>query len=171
MQRSQSVKDISEELIKLYAARSNIKSTPFKSYSEETVFGSEFIYDETVDQLKAIEDIDKDLSSEVPMDRLLCGDVGFGKTEVAFRAAFKAILSGKQVAILCPTTLLCRQHYELALERFAGFDVNIAVFVGFSAQPAALQAHIQQPFFEVSPAVINQIIQIIVQIKHCYCTP
>ena len=68
------------------------------------------------------------MESPAPMDRLLCGDVGFGKTEVAFRAAFKAILSGKQVAILCPTTLLARQHYELACKRFANFDVNIAVF-------------------------------------------
>ncbi|MBQ4032141.1 MAG: hypothetical protein II625_10340, partial [Bacilli bacterium] len=103
------IKDISAELIKLYAARSNIKSTPFKSYAEEAVFGSEFIYDETVDQLKAIEDIDKDLSSEVPMDRLLCGDVGFGKTEVAFRAMFKTIVNNKQVFYLCPTTILSKQ--------------------------------------------------------------
>jgi len=121
------IKDISAELIKLYAARSNIKSTPYKEYAEETVFGSEFIYNETEDQLKAIEDIDKDLSSPVPMDRLLCGDVGFGKTEVAFRAIFKTILNNKQVFYLCPTTILSKQQYENAIERFKNYPIEIAL--------------------------------------------
>ena len=111
----------------IYAARANIKGTPFRAYEEEAVFGSEFIYTETDDQLKAINDIDKDLSSEIPMDRLLCGDVGYGKTEVAFRAMFKAVLSGKQVAFLCPTTILSNQHYNNAIDRFKNFAVNIVL--------------------------------------------
>ncbi len=127
------IKDISQELIKLYAARNSIKSTPFKSYAEEAVFGSEFIYDETVDQLKAIEDIDKDLSSEVPMDRLLCGDVGFGKTEVAFRAMFKTIVNNKQVFYLCPTTILSKQQYENAIERFKNYPIEIALLNRFTS--------------------------------------
>ncbi len=126
------IKDISQELIKLYAERSNVKSTPFRSYAEEAVFGSEFIYDETVDQLKAIEDIDKDLSSEVPMDRLLCGDVGFGKTEVAFRAMFKTIVNNKQVFYLCPTTILSKQQYENAIERFKNYPIEIALLNRFT---------------------------------------
>ena len=84
-----------------------------------------------MDQLKAVEEIKADMESPQPMDRLLCGDVGFGKTEVAFEAIFKAINAGKQVVLLCPTTLLARQHYDRALERFTPFDVNIALFSRF----------------------------------------
>ena len=127
------IKDISGELIKLYAARSNIKGTPFRDYAEEAVFGSEFIYDETADQLKAIEDINKDLESSVPMDRLLCGDVGFGKTEVAFRAMFKTIVNNKQVFYLCPTTILSKQQYENALERFKNYPIEIALLNRFTS--------------------------------------
>ena len=127
------IKDISGELIKLYAARSSVKGTPFKNYAEEAVFGSEFVYKETIDQLKAIEDIDKDLSSEVPMDRLLCGDVGFGKTEVAFRAMFKTIVNNKQVFYLCPTTILSKQQYEIALERFKNYPIEIALLNRFTS--------------------------------------
>ena len=127
------IKDISGELIKLYAARSNVKGTPFKDYAEEAIFGSEFIYKETIDQLKAIEDIDKDLSSEVPMDRLLCGDVGFGKTEVAFRAMFKTIVNNKQVFYLCPTTILSKQQYENAIERFKNYPIEIALLNRFTS--------------------------------------
>ena len=126
------IKDISEELIKLYASRNSVKGTPFKAYAEEAVFGSEFIYDETVDQLKAIEDIDKDLTSDVPMDRLLCGDVGFGKTEVAFRAMFKTIVNNKQVFYLCPTTILSKQQYENAVERFKNYPIEIALLNRFT---------------------------------------
>ena len=128
------IKDISGELIKLYAARSSIKGIPFKSYAEEDVFGSEFIYEETDDQIKAIKDIDNDLSSEVPMDRLLCGDVGFGKTEVAFRAMFKTILNNKQVFYLCPTTILSKQQYENAVERFKNYPIEIALLNRFTSQ-------------------------------------
>ena len=127
------IKDISGELIKLYAARSSVKGTPFRSYAEESVFGSEFIYQETIDQLKAIEDIDRDLSSEVPMDRLLCGDVGFGKTEVAFRAMFKTIVNNKQVFYLCPTTILSKQQYENAVERFKNYPIEIALLNRFTS--------------------------------------
>jgi transcription-repair coupling factor (superfamily II helicase) len=127
------IKDISGELIKLYAARSSIKGIPFKSYAEEDVFGSEFIYEETDDQIKAIKDIDNDLSSEVPMDRLLCGDVGFGKTEVAFRAMFKTILNNKQVFYLCPTTILSKQQYENAVERFKNYPIEIALLNRFTS--------------------------------------
>ena len=127
------IKDISGELIKLYAARSSVKGTPFRAYAEEAVFGGEFIYQETIDQLKAIEDIDKDLSSEVPMDRLLCGDVGFGKTEVAFRAMFKTIVNNKQVFYLCPTTILSKQQYENALERFKNYPIEIALLNRFTS--------------------------------------
>ena len=123
------VNDLAERLMQLYVERSKITGFAFQKDDEfQEAFENEFEYDLTKDQQKALDEIKQDMESSAPMDRLLCGDVGFGKTEVAFRAAFKAILSGKQVAILCPTTLLARQHYELALKRFANFDVNIAVF-------------------------------------------
>ena len=123
------VNDLAERLMQLYVERSKIKGFSFQEDDEfQKAFEDEFEYDLTRDQQRALDEIKRDMEAPIPMDRLLCGDVGFGKTEVAFRAAFKAILSGKQVAILCPTTLLARQHYELALKRFANFDVNIAVF-------------------------------------------
>ena len=123
------VNDLAERLMQLYVERSKAQGFAFQQDDEfQQEFENEFEFLLTRDQEKALSDIKKDMESSAPMDRLLCGDVGFGKTEVAFRAAFKAILSGKQVAILCPTTLLARQHYELACKRFANFDVNIAVF-------------------------------------------
>ena len=123
------VNDLAERLMQLYVERSKVKGFAFQEDDEfQEAFENEFEYPLTRDQQRALDEIKQDMESSTPMDRLLCGDVGFGKTEVAFRAAFKAILSGKQVAILCPTTLLARQHYELALKRFANFDVNIAVF-------------------------------------------
>lgn len=127
------IKDISQELIELYAKRSNVKGEAFKDYEEEAVFGSEFIYEETDDQLKAINDINNDLSSEIPMDRLLCGDVGFGKTEVAFRAMFKTIVNNKQVFYLCPTTILSKQQYDNALERFKNYPIEIALLNRFTS--------------------------------------
>ena len=123
------VNDLAERLMQLYVERSKTKGFSFQEDDEfQEQFENEFEYPLTRDQQRALDEIKKDMETPAPMDRLLCGDVGFGKTEVAFRAAFKAILSGKQVAILCPTTLLARQHYELAVKRFANFDVNIAVF-------------------------------------------
>lgn len=126
------IRDISDELIKLYAARNNIKGPVFETFDDELVFASNFDYIETNDQLKTIKEIDNDLKSSVPMDRLLCGDVGFGKTEVAFRAMFKTIINGYQVAYLCPTTLLSRQQYYNALDRFKEFPVNIALLNRFT---------------------------------------
>lgn len=126
------IQDISAELIKLYAARKSLEGPIYKTYEEEALFSSSFIYDETRDQLKAINEIDNDLKSPVPMDRLLCGDVGFGKTEVAFRAIFKTILNNKQVLYLCPTTILSKQQYVSALERFKDYPIEIALLNRFT---------------------------------------
>ena len=121
------VSDLANRLVRLYTERSKIKGFAFQEDDEfQKEFEDDFPYELTYDQAKSLREIKEDMESERPMDRLLCGDVGFGKTELAFRAAFKAILSGKQVAILCPTTLLARQHYELAVPRFSRFEVNAA---------------------------------------------
>ena len=122
------VNNLAERLMNLYLERSKVTGFAFEKDNEfQKQFEDTFEYELTEDQDKALIDIKKDMEDPHPMDRLLCGDVGFGKTEVAFCAAFKAILSGKQVAILCPTTLLARQHYELALKRFTPFGVKIGV--------------------------------------------
>ncbi|MGN1295269.1 MAG: DEAD/DEAH box helicase, partial [Bacilli bacterium] len=126
------INNLAERLLLLYAQRNAELGFAFKEDDEfQKAFEKAFPFPLTDDQEKAVEDIKKDMMSPHPMDRLLCGDVGFGKTEVAFRAAFKAILSGAQVALLCPTTLLARQHYERALERFSLFGVRIAMFSRF----------------------------------------
>ena len=123
------VNDLANRLMNLYIERSNMKGFAFPPDDEfQKQFEESFDYDLTRDQKVALEEIKGDMEKEIPMDRLLCGDVGFGKTEVAFQAAFKAINSGKQVALLCPTTLLARQHFELAVERFKPFDIKIAIF-------------------------------------------
>lgn len=123
---------IADRLMNLYAERQAIPGFAFKEDDEfQYEFEKAFPYSLTSDQIKAVEEIKKDMEKPYPMDRLLCGDVGFGKTEVAFRAAFKAILSGKQVALLCPTTILARQHYDRAVERFATFGIKIALFSRF----------------------------------------
>ncbi len=112
----------------LYIERSKVKGFAFDKDDEyQLQFENAFPYQLTRDQELSLKDIKSDMESETPMDRLLCGDVGFGKTEIAFRAAFKAIISGKQVAFLCPTTLLARQHYELAVSRFTSFGVNVGM--------------------------------------------
>ena len=122
------VNDLADRLYKLYSERAQINGFAFQKDDEiQTAFENEFPYELTPDQKSALVEIKKDMESNMVMDRLLCGDVGFGKTEVAFRAIFKAILSGKQAAILCPTTLLARQHYELAMQRFQNYGVNIAI--------------------------------------------
>src|SRR5699024_5674874 len=101
------IENIAGDLLKLYAERERTQGFAFsKDTEEQAIFESQFPYEETADQLKVIEEIKSDMEKPVPMDRLLCGDVGFGKTEVAFRAMFKAIMDGKQVAMLCPTTIL-----------------------------------------------------------------
>ena len=120
---------LAERLMDLYSERAKVKGYSFKGDDEiEAAFAADFEYELTKDQQKSLNDIYKDMDSETPMDRLLCGDVGFGKTELAFRASFRAILNGKMAIILCPTTLLARQHYEVALKRFGRFKVNIALY-------------------------------------------
>ena len=119
------IHDISEELLNLYMDRAKVKRKPFKDFDDEIKFAFSFPYTLTEDQDKAIKDINYDLSLDYPMDRLLCGDVGYGKTEVAFRAMLKTVLNGYQVAYLCPTTILSKQQFTSALERFSDFPVNI----------------------------------------------
>ena len=127
-------KDMAKRLISLYAERLRTPGYAFSPDSEwQQEFEENFGYTETDDQLRCISEIKKDMESSVPMDRLLCGDVGFGKTEVALRAVMKCILDGKQAAILCPTTVLAQQHYQTALQRFFGFPVNISVLSRFTA--------------------------------------
>ena len=127
------IKDISEELLKLYAQRKALKGEAYKTYDMETQFASSFEYTPTKDQDKAIKEIDIDLKNQVPMDRLLCGDVGFGKTEVAFRAMFKTVLNNHQVFYLCPTTILSKQQYISAQERFKDYPVEIALLNRFTS--------------------------------------
>ena len=123
------VNELAERLVDLYRERIKNPGYSFQKDDEiQQLFESEFPFELTIDQKEALAEIKADMEKPEAMDRLLCGDVGFGKTEVAFRAAFKAIANGKQAAILCPTTLLARQHYERAIERFANFGVRIAVF-------------------------------------------
>ena len=124
---SQKVKDISRELIVLYKKRASLVKNPYKDYPEEDVFGSEFKYVLTPDQAKAVLEINNDLKKNHPMDRLLCGDVGFGKTEVAMRAMFKAVLNNEQVLYLCPTTILSKQQANVAKERFKNWSIEIAL--------------------------------------------
>ena len=125
-------KDMAGELIKLYAARKRQTGFAFAADSPwQREFEDNFPYPETDDQLRCINEIKSDMESPTPMDRLLCGDVGFGKTEVALRAVMKAIMDGKQVAILVPTTVLAQQHYQTAISRFRGFPVNIDVLSRF----------------------------------------
>ena len=125
-------KDMAGELIQLYAARKRQAGFAFAADSPwQKEFEDNFPYPETDDQLRCIADIKHDMESPQPMDRLLCGDVGFGKTEVALRAVMKAVMDGKQVAILVPTTVLAQQHYQTAISRFRGFPVNIDVLSRF----------------------------------------
>ena len=120
------VKDIARELIKLYAERKRSKGFQFAPDSYlQTELEASFLYEDTPDQLKATNDVKRDMESESPMDRLVCGDVGFGKTEVAIRAAFKAATDSKQVAVLVPTTVLALQHYHTFTNRLNGFPVTI----------------------------------------------
>ncbi len=120
------VKDIARELIKLYAERKNSKGFQYMPDSYlQTELEASFMYEDTADQLKATIDVKRDMESETPMDRLICGDVGFGKTEIAIRAAFKAVCDSKQVAVLVPTTVLALQHYHTFSKRLSGFPVNI----------------------------------------------
>ncbi|MCC5893759.1 transcription-repair coupling factor [Exiguobacterium sp.] len=132
---AKSVEDIADELIKLYAAREASVGFAFPTDDAEmSQFESSFPYAETEDQVRSIAEIKADMERSRPMDRLLCGDVGYGKTEVAIRAAFKAVLAGKQVAFLVPTTVLAQQHYETMLERFSEFPINVSVMSRFRSK-------------------------------------
>jgi transcription-repair coupling factor (superfamily II helicase) len=129
-----SAKDMAEKLIQLYAQRQRLPGFAFSPDTEwQKEFEENFGYVETDDQLRCVYEIKQDMESSVPMDRLLCGDVGFGKTEVALRAVMKCVMDGKQAAILAPTTVLAQQHYQTALQRFFGFPVNIAVLNRFKS--------------------------------------
>ena len=128
----ESVNDIAERLLELYAAREELIGFAYqKDTEEQREFEKDFPYQLTRDQITAIEEVKKDMESSKPMDRLLCGDVGFGKTEVALRAAFKAIIDNKQVAFLCPTTILAHQHYDTFKERFKNYPVTVSLLNRF----------------------------------------
>ncbi|MDE6583729.1 MAG: transcription-repair coupling factor, partial [Clostridia bacterium] len=129
------LKEVAITLAKIYKERQEKKGFVFVRDEElETQFANAFVFEPTPDQAQAIEEISKDMESEKIMDRLVCGDVGFGKTEVAFRAIFKSVYNGKQVAFLCPTTILSEQHYRSAVQRFAGFGLRIEVLNRFKTE-------------------------------------
>lgn len=128
----QAVREMADDLIKLYAKRETMKGFAFSRDSLwQKEFEAGFPFEETPDQLKAIEDVKRDMERQRSMDRLLCGDVGYGKTEVALRAAFKAVMDGKQVAVLVPTTILAQQHYNTFRERFSGYPTRIEMLSRF----------------------------------------
>jgi transcription-repair coupling factor (superfamily II helicase) len=128
------IEDMTEELVEIYAARSVLGGYKFSTDTDwQRELESSFVYEETQDQLRVIEDIKRDMENSSCMDRLLCGDVGFGKTEVALRAAFKAVQEGKQVAILVPTTVLAQQHYITFSERLADFPVKVDTLSRFKS--------------------------------------
>ena len=129
-----SIREMAEALLKLYAARQLLPGHAFAADSSyQTEFEAAFPYDETPDQLRAIRDVKRDMEAPRPMDRLVCGDVGYGKTEVALRAAFKAAMDGKQVAVLVPTTVLALQHYQTFGARFASFPVRVEMLSRFQS--------------------------------------
>lgn len=129
---SSAVQDIADDLIKLYAKREAEKGYAFApDTDEQRSFESAFPYEETEDQLRSILEVKRDMERERPMDRLVCGDVGYGKTEVAIRAAFKAVMDGKQVAFLVPTTILAQQHFETMQERFEDYAINVGLLSRF----------------------------------------
>ncbi|HVG24776.1 MAG TPA: transcription-repair coupling factor, partial [Thermoanaerobaculia bacterium] len=126
------MRDMADELLKLYATRRMVHGHAFQKDSPwQFDFEDAFEFDETEDQMSAIEDVKGDMESRKPMDRLLCGDVGYGKTEVAMRATFKAVMDGKQVAVLAPTTVLAFQHYRTFLRRFASFPVTVELLTRY----------------------------------------
>ena len=130
--RKRILKEIAQELVKLYAKRQTMIGHAF---SKDTVwqaqFEEAFPHIETEDQIKCVQEIKKDMENSQVMDRLLCGDVGYGKTEVALRAMFKAVMDGKQVAYLVPTTVLARQHFENFTARFEGFPIKVEMLSRF----------------------------------------
>ncbi|MGE6370532.1 transcription-repair coupling factor [Planococcus kocurii] len=132
---SSAVQDIADDLIKLYAEREALRGFAFSEEQDmQRQFEAEFPYEETVDQLRSINEVKRDMENERPMDRLICGDVGYGKTEVAIRAAFKAVLDGKQVAFLVPTTILAQQHFETMSERFKDYPITVGLMSRFRSK-------------------------------------
>src|SRR5208282_2562231 len=141
-----SLEDMADQLLALYAERKTAKGfalSPDGNWQRE--FEDAFEFEETPDQLTAIADIKRDLEKSSPMDRLLCGDVGYGKTEVAMRAAFKAVTDGKQVAVLTPTTVLAFQHFEPFKQRFAAFPTRVEMLSRFrtTAEQKAVLADLE----------------------------
>ncbi len=133
---TEGVRDLASDLLKIYQQRKDKQGFIYPADSPwQSEFEAEFIYEETPDQLTAIKEVKEDLQSPKPMDRLVCGDVGYGKTEVAMRAAFKAVEAGRQVALLCPTTILAEQHQRTFGERFADFPVRIENLSRFRSKP------------------------------------
>ncbi|HON77207.1 MAG TPA: transcription-repair coupling factor [Spirochaetota bacterium] len=133
-----SIEELAKDLIEIYAKRQAMKGFPFPPdtlWQEE--FEAKFEFEETPDQITAIEDVKDDMEATQPMDRLICGDVGFGKTEVAIRSAFKAVMAGKQVAVLVPTTVLCMQHFSTFKKRFADYPVKIEMISRFRTRGEA----------------------------------
>lgn len=148
------VDNYAKELIELYANRFIVEGFRYGPDNDfQKRMEASFMYDETSDQLKAVEDIKKDMESAFPMDRLLCGDVGFGKTEVAMRAVFKAVNDSRQVGILVPTTILAQQHYETFLERFSDYPVNVGVLSRFRTQK-----QIKQTLADLKKGVLDVVI-------------
>ena len=146
------VKDMAAELTKLYAQRMNSQGFAFSpDFDMQSDFERRFEFDETEDQLTAINEIKQDMEKPHPMDRLLCGDVGFGKTEVALRAVFKCVADGKQCAILCPTTILAFQHYQTIMKRFDGFPVEIEMLSRFRTQTekAKIKKDLKRGFIDI----------------------
>jgi transcription-repair coupling factor (superfamily II helicase) len=138
---AEQARDTAAELLTLYAARAARQGHAFEFQENDyEAFADGFGFEETADQAQAIAAVIEDMRSGKPMDRLVCGDVGFGKTEVALRAAFCAVAGGKQVAVLCPTTLLCEQHYQTFVDRFADWPVKIAEISRFKTAKESAQA-------------------------------
>jgi len=134
------ITDLAIELLEIYAKRDSVNIPPLKLDLEQyALFEQAFPFEETYDQQQAIDDVLKDLQSTRPMDRVICGDVGFGKTEVAMRAAFLAVQNNMQVAFLVPTTLLAQQHYETLMDRFANFAININIVSRFKSAKSVTQ--------------------------------
>ena len=150
----ESVREMAQGLLRIYAVR---QSAPGIAFSPDTIWQQEFEeafeYEETPDQLQAVAEVKKDMETPRPMDRLICGDVGYGKTEVALRAAFKAIMDHKQVAVLVPTTILAEQHYQTCRERFEDYPIIVEVLSRF--RTAAEQ---KQIIHDLSRGVVDMVI-------------
>ena len=134
----EAIEEMTAELLELYAAREAAVGHAFPPDTRwQREMESAFLFEDTPDQRQATEDVKRDMESERPMDRLICGDVGYGKTEIAIRAAFKAVQDGKQVAVLVPTTILAEQHLRSFAERLASFPVRIEALSRFRTREGA----------------------------------